>query len=341
MNRRHFMTSSGLVGLGLTLGSRAWSGPERHKTKYVRGCFSTNANQVSIYTKAQVHPTRIYHITDTHLSLDDERGVPYVDFSKRMANAYKNNSHFETGEQYSSHESFERTLERAIKQEVGFLALTGDIFSFPSQAAVEWALQKLNDTGIPFAYVAGNHDWHYEGMKGSSQQLRETWSNKHLKPMYQGNNPLYATYDLNGVRFVCIDNSTYEILPEQLAFFRAQTKQDIPLILLMHIPLYMPGRSIGFGCGNPNWGEASDRNFDIERREKWRKGGHTRVTMEFHQAVFSAPNLLIVLAGHTHRHTIDMKNDVPQIVSAHNATGYYLNVNIETLNHKRQTGLGA
>ena len=329
MNRRHFMTSSGLVGLGLALGSCALSGPGRHKTKPVRGSFSSTENRVSIYTHAQVKPTRIFHITDTHLSLDDERGVPYVEFSKRMAGAYGSNSHFKTGEQYSSQESFEQTLKLATKQEVDFLALTGDIFSFPSQAAVAWALQKLNDTGIPFAYVAGNHDWHYEGMKGSSKQLRDTWTGKHLKPMYQGNKPLYAAYDLNGFRFVCIDNSTYEILPEQLAFFRAQAQQAAPLILLMHIPLYMPGRSMGFGCGNPNWGEASDRNFKIERREKWRRGGHTSVTMAFHEAVFNAPNLLTVLAGHTHRHTIDVKNGVPQIVSAHNATGYYLNVNVE------------
>ena len=43
--------------------------------------------------------------------------------------------------------------------------------------------------------------------------------------------------------FVCIDNSTYEILPEQLDFFTAQAKSEFPLILLMHIPLYMPGTS--------------------------------------------------------------------------------------------------
>lgn len=331
MNRRHFMTSSGLVGLGLTLGSSAWGKPARQKNKAVRASFSSHKNRVSIYTHAQVKPTRIFHITDTHLSMDDERGVKYRDFSARMAGAYRHNSHFETGEQYSTQESFEQTLDLAQKQEVDFLALTGDIFSFPSQAAVDWVLKKLNDTGIRFAYVAGNHDWHYEGMKGSSRQLRDTWSNKHLKPMYQGNEPLNAAYDVNGFRLVCIDNSTYEILPEQLAFFKAQVHSGLPLILLMHIPLYMPGRSMGFGCAHPKWGETSDRNFKIERREKWRKGGHTQTTMEFREVVFNAPNLLTVLAGHTHRQTLDIKNGVPQIVSAHNATAYYLDLNIKTL----------
>ena len=149
--------------------------------------------------------------------------------------------------------------------------------------------------------------------------------------MYQGNNPLYAAYHFNGVRFVCIDNSTYEILPEQLNFFKAQTQGNTPIILLMHIPLYMPGRPLGFGCANPDWGEKSDKGFKIERREKWRKGGHTKVTLDFYDEVFNAPNLLTILAGHTHRPTIDVKNGIPQIVSAHNATGYYSDIQIDNM----------
>jgi UDP-2,3-diacylglucosamine pyrophosphatase LpxH len=214
---------------------------------------------------------------------------------------------------------------------VDFLALTGDIFSFPSEAAVEWAKQKLDETGIPFAYVAGNHDWHYEGMKGSSQKLRETWTAQHLAPMYQGKHPLCAAYDFNGIRFVCVDDSTYEILPEQLEFFRAQTKSELPLVLLMHIPLFIPGRPMGFGCANPDWGRESDRNYKIERRERWRKGGHTQVTMDFHDEVFNAPNLLAVLAGHTHHESLDIRNGIPQFVSGHNASGYYADVTIGTI----------
>lgn len=330
MKRRNFLNSTALAGLGLTLTSFDSHSTEKEK-KAIRGTFSINKNQVSIYTQASVAPTRIFHITDTHLSIDDERGTKYQEFSNRMAGAYKSNVHFQTGKKYSTQESFEQTLELAVKQKADFLALTGDIFSFPSEAGVEWALQKLNETGIPFAYVAGNHDWHYEGMQGSSQQLRETWTEKHLKPMYQGNNPLHASYDFNGIRFVCIDNSTYEILPEQLRFFKEQVKSGIPLILLMHTPLYMPGRSMGYGCANPGWSEKSDKNFEIERREKWKKGGHTKTTYNFHNEVFKASNLLTILAGHTHNPAIDVKNGIIQMVSGHNATGYYSDMQINSL----------
>lgn len=329
MKRRKFISASALAGLSMTVNASV-SNAEQTSPENLRGTFSTTEDGMSVYTHAQVKRTKVFHITDTHLSMDDERGVPYQEFSKRMAGAYKSNSHFQTGETYTAEESFERTLEVAKKEQVDFLAFTGDIFSFPSQAAVEWVQQKLAAAAIPYAYIAGNHDWHYEGMQGSSQELRDTWTLKHLTPMYQGNHPLYAAYDFNGIRFVCIDDSTYEILPEQLDFFRAQVESGLPLLLLMHIPIYMPGRTMGFGCGHPDWSEKTDRNYEIERREKWRKEGHTKVTLDFCEEVFKAPNLLALLAGHTHQQSLDIKNGIPQLVSGHNACGYYTEVKVET-----------
>jgi hypothetical protein len=260
--------------------------------------------------------------------VEDEREAPFKKYSERMGNAYKINKHFETGEDITCVQSFEQILQWAKEQKADFLALTGDIFSFPSEASVDWAFQKLKETEIPFGYIAGNHDWHYEGMEGSSCSLRETWANERLKPMYQGNNPLFSTYDVNGIQMVFIDNSTYEIEPEQFEFFRQQSGSGKPMVLFMHIPLYMPGRSLGYGCANPQWGEESDKGFEVERREKWRKGGHTQTTFSFYDEVFNAPNLLAVFAGHTHRPALDVRNNIPQIVSGPNTAGYYTEINI-------------
>jgi hypothetical protein len=101
-----------------------------------------------------------------------------------------------------------------------------------------------------------------------------------------------AAIEVGGLRAVVIDNSTYEILPEQAAFFREQVASGAPLALFMHIPLYAPGRAVGFGCGHPDWNAAHDKNWQIERRMKWPESGHTPTTLAFRRDVFAAPNLL-------------------------------------------------
>ncbi|MEY4661243.1 MAG: hypothetical protein RLZZ42_1195, partial [Bacteroidota bacterium] len=86
-----------------------------------------------------------------------------------------------------------------------------------------------------------------------------------------------------------------------------------------------------FGCGHPEWNAANDKNFLLERRMSWPTGGHSATTMAFYNTVFSAPNLIGILAGHIHQPSIDIINGVPQIVTAANANGGYLQVNFNTL----------
>ncbi|MBB12861.1 MAG: hypothetical protein CMC78_01680 [Flavobacteriaceae bacterium] len=214
--------------------------------------------------------------------------------------------------------------------------LVGDIFSFPSEAAIEWVRTKLDATGIPYIYVAGNHDWHYEGMKGNLESLRDTWIEKRLMPLYQGNNPLMAVYDIKGIRFLAIDNSTYQINEEQLVFLSAQIETGLPLVLLVHIPMYAPGKNISFGCGNPTWGAATDLSFELERRPKWPDSGHTQTTYDFYKKVFDAPNLMGIFAGHKHRNSIEIIKGKPQIGSDNNASGGYLDIDFLPLEqHKK------
>jgi hypothetical protein len=200
--------------------------------------------------------------------------------------------------------------------------------SFPSEAAVEWVLRKLASTGLAYQYTAGNHDWHYEGMAGSSAELRAHWSRERLAPLHQGRDPLMSVREVGGVRVVMLDNSDYEILPEQLEFFRTEVRTGKPMLLMVHIPLYAPGRSLGFGCGHPEWGGATDRNFALERRERWRATGHTEVTRAFHREVFGAANLLGVFAGHVHRPSLDLVNGIPQVVTEANAVGAWLEIEV-------------
>lgn len=328
MKRRSFFrkTSTALAGIGLTSASFPDTTKKKIK-KLVKVCVTIDQQEVFFHTDVIKESVKVVHIADTHLFKDDERGIPYQEFSHRMAKAYNQTTHFKTLEKTNPEEAFEQTLAFAKEINADLITLVGDIFSFPSEAAIEWALSKLKETSIPYIYIAGNHDWHYEGMEGSLETLRDTWIEKRLLPLYQDNHPLMSAYDIKGIRFLAIDNSTYQINKEQLAFFKEQVASGMPLVLLVHIPMYAPGKGTGFGCGNPNWGASTDRNFELERRPKWPENGHTQTTLNFHKEVFNAPNLLGIFAGHIHRNSIEIIKGKPQIVSDDNASGGYLDIN--------------
>ncbi len=328
MKRRRFLHSLAAAASGAPLvasfPARANESLPDSKVQSVRGGFAVDENQVRFFSRACQAPFKVMVIADTHLFRDDERGESYRQYSARMARAYNQTRHFKTGEPTNPEAGLVEALRQAQVSKVDLVALVGDIVSFPSPAAVEWIGERLAGAGLPYLYVAGNHDWHYEGMEGSLGELRRTWIEKGLRPLYQGQNPLMAVREIKGVRFVALDNSHYEIQTEQLEFYREQVRTGRPLVLFVHIPLYAPGRSVGYGCGHPQWGAATDRNFELERRPRWPKSGHTEVTLAFHREVFSTPNLLGICAGHIHRPSLDVQNGIPQLVTDANATGAFL-----------------
>ncbi len=291
--------------------------------------FSVSGNQIVLYSSAVTDTLDILLFSDTHLFAKDDREKPYEQYSKRMSEAYNVTKHYKTGEETTPSLVFLETIQAAREMKVDLLAMLGDIFSYPSEYAIEWADSILRDSRLNYVYTAGNHDWHYEGMVGSSEDLRKSWIDKRLLPLYQGNNPLYYAVEVKGVRLLLIDNSTYEISMEQLEFFQEQARMGLPLLLMTHIPFYMPGRGIGYGCGHPDWNKAHDGGYQRERREPWPEEGHTATTMKFREEVLNTPNLLAVFSGHIHQQTLDVsKRNLPMFVGKPNFSGNYYNVTV-------------
>ena len=258
---------------------------------------STRDNEVTVRSPQLSAPVRILLIGDYHSSLNDERGVPYEQYSARMAQ-------YGNGDMKKLAEYF----RQAAEQKYDLILLLGDILSFPSEAGVECLAELIRTSPIPALFTAGNHDWHYEGLPGSDIELRREWIAKRLLPLYGGNDPLQYVYEVNGLKVIMIDNSVYEILPGQLEFVRRELADGKPALLGCHIPLYLPlpGRTVtGYGCGHPDWGAATDPYWEIERRERWPEQGLSRETFDFCREIMMAENLLGIAAGHTHRFCLD------------------------------------
>ena len=221
MKRRLFFKNAASASLGLGLTKYTPSETTNNSSeKDIQFCVTVEENKLHFFSDVIKEPIKIVHIADTHLFRDDERGVPYRKYSGRMAKAYNETRHFKTDELTNPELAFEAALNFAKESQADLITLIGDIFSFPSEAAIEWVQALLKEVDIPYIYVAGNHDWHYEGMEGPLEDLRDTWINKRLLSLYQGNHPLMAAYDVKGIRFLAIDNSTYQINDDQLPFFK-------------------------------------------------------------------------------------------------------------------------
>ena len=312
--RREFFRGAGLAATGLAAGcctagmSGGTTGQKLPRT------FSLNAGgQLLLPWEGLAEPVRFVLIGDTHFGFRDSRDDRYADNYRRMGGCQP------------ELEVLERALKRAKKGKADLVVCVGDNISFPTLANVEKLHGALEGCGVPWIYVAGNHDWHFEGDEGSDLEQRARWIEKRLKPLYQGANPLCYSKVVKGVRFVMIDNSLYHVLPEQLAFWKAEAAKGDPVALCMHIPLWTKGYSITT-CGHPDWGAATDPYWKIERRQRWAERLMPS-TYEFREAVLSTPNLVGVFTGHEHRVQVSqLENGALMFTTAANSLGNSLEV---------------
>lgn len=264
--------------------------------------------------------TKIAFISDTHFSYSNGLEEPYLDYAYRMHSAFAAKPKVE---------ALTFALKSAERAGCSLAVLGGDIINFPSQYNVEKLAECMAASKVPCAYIAGNHDWHFEGSGVDIPQpeLRRRWIEK-LAPLYGGENPDGYTRVVNGIKFILVDDSANEISPWQLDFLKRELSDGKPTVLCMHIPLYVEGRNLGYSCGSPNFCTATDRSYRVERRHK-RPERETPETFEFRDAALSAPNLLGVLAGHTHKRSTDFIDGKFQAVSARFLPDYdYLTLDI-------------
>ena len=264
--------------------------------------------------KGPERPFRVLFLADLHFTVEDRRGLPYIDYTRRMGGSAVEPENY--GRTNGRESGLLSALEQARTDSVDLVILGGDILNFPSQASVEWITRTMDSSGLEWCYIAGNHDWHYEGEPGKADNQRDRWTRSNLAPLYQGADPMGYSRVVNGVNFLMIDNSTNEILPQQLALLKRELRRGLPIVLCVHVPLYMPGTNIDYSCGSPEWNQANDIYYEIERREPWPAEGHTATTYEFCRTIWESPQVIGILAGHTHEQAIGFRNDKPQFVPA-------------------------
>ena len=116
---------------------------KRPTVAYARGCCTVISPLVK-------EPVSFFLVGDTHMTLNDDRGNDYLQYTERMGGKRR--------ESVSETESFRKTLALAKESNVNLVALVGDQISFPTWAGVEFLRRELDAAGVPWLYASGNHD---------------------------------------------------------------------------------------------------------------------------------------------------------------------------------------
>lgn len=327
VSRREVLGMAAVGAVGLAAGGCATYAEESRKPSGGGSgpLFGYDRNGTCVRHPLVKDAVRFTVVTDSHFAMIDGRDEAWKDHAKRMA-------------QWPGKEKdLDAAFAAAKKHGAEMVALTGDMISFPSLANVAFMERRMKESAIDCRYIAGNHDWHFEGVPGTDNEQRAKWIRDRLLPLYRGEDPMGYSVVLKGLRCVFIDDSTYHILPEQLAFMRRELATGEPVCLFMHIPLYLtanPRRNVGV-LAHPEWGAATDGIWQIERRMRWPEAGPTAETRAFRRLVLSAPNMVAVFAGHEHVLQIGQEGGVPQFVVPSANGGAYMNVTIEGMEGER------
>ncbi|HEY0076222.1 MAG TPA: metallophosphoesterase [Abditibacteriaceae bacterium] len=234
--------------------------------------------------------TRVLHITDAHFCRADDDG-------NEEHNAICRTRHARWQERENQEANTSRLLQDVKESGSDLLWLTGDIVDFPARASLQRVRELLDNCGVPWLYVPGNHDWYFPYQQ-SNEALRRAQYEK-LAPLFNGGPQLCWKHEINGLQILGVDNSTYQIEGEQLQFAREALQTGLPTVLLVHVPLTQPGLRA------PTIAKWRDcilvgEHITEERRADWAWAPDRPETAQFIELMQSAPNLIAILCGHVH-----------------------------------------
>lgn len=289
---------------------------------------------ITITVPGLAEEVRLLVLSDTHLFASDSREDPFRWYSERMSKAYNHTKHFQTGEQTDPEKEFVRSMQMAKDFKADAILHLGDLISYPSEYAMEWAVDQFNASGIPWYYISGNHDWHYEGWEGTEEDIRREFCSGKIAPLFQGRDWLGYSVEVKGVKIIMINDGINRILPSQVKFLKKELSgRKQPTLLCMHIPVYAPGRrQRSWTIGAPEWGWDIDQGYNAERRPRWPKEGHGQADFDFRNAVLKAGlqgRLTAVLCGHVHQQTCDIQSGIPFFTVKENAAGGYFKITLK------------
>ena len=182
----------------------------------------------TLKVKGVTEPKNIVGITDTHLTLIDEREDEYSHkLQQERSYMFPNALH-----------CMEEIKEYILKSKPDAVMACGDIIDFPSAKNLEYADDFFNNVCKNYIYTFGNHDWNYPRTYNNVANWRG--NTPKFRSFLKDNNPSVQVLDMGEFLIVAVDNSTDQIFIDTLEQFKEVAALGKPMILISHLAFYTP-----------------------------------------------------------------------------------------------------
>ena len=245
-------------------------------------------------------PFYFIHIGDTHVSYIDERDSG----DERLVDTAQKRVDY-------CPKDLRMLDDVALKaRELGaFIVNTGDLIDFVSQKNLDIA-KAFNSKNDVFT-SAGNHEYLvYIWNDGDNYERRDRVRDS-VKPCFT-NDIEFSVRVEHGVKFIAMDNAFHNIDPCQLVRFKQElAKDDLPVILALHVPLYAPDMfefqmaklNYEFPAWLMNVPEELMREYNYSE-EDYEEQKANDTTKEFYDLILSSPEIKAIVTGHNHAHFV-------------------------------------
>ncbi|MBQ7050167.1 MAG: metallophosphoesterase [Firmicutes bacterium] len=250
-------------------------------------------------------PFQVLHLSDTHLTRADLRD------RERKVKLAKNRLPI-----FPEAEDVLQSACAAAKQLQVPIVHTGDLIDFVSMANLE-AAKKFTDENDCFM-AAGNHEFSLYVGEAKEDAAYRNQSLAAVQAAFK-NDIRMSSRIIGGVNFVALDNGYYLFEEKQFEFLKQEVEKGLPMILLMHTPLYehalyekmMKQSPCAYLAGVPT---ELMKSYPTDRFQQQLADEITLKVMEY---IKDQPLIKALITGHLHFNYEGVYADrIPQIVTS-------------------------
>ena len=233
-------------------------------------------------------PFRLLHISDTHLTLADER-----DNERKLKLAADRSRYFPKAEELLA------DAERLSQSEGITIVHTGDLIDFVSEANLDRARSFTEKNDVFFA--TGNHEFSLYVGEAFEDEAYRNQSLAHVQKSFP-DDLRFCVRVINGVKLIGIDDGYYRFDEPQLEALRREADEGLPILLFLHNPLHEPelyklAMTKGPCAYLTSTPEELMTGYDEYR---YRQQKADEITLEATDFIKTCPLIKAIFAGHLH-----------------------------------------